>query len=1256
MSSFNESSGTIGLKSADPSTKHRTALRIFWSLFGTILLLALLPVVPAAAAGSAAAVRPHVAGSGAAYTPVTPKRLMDTRTSGGHLGAGASRNLTVTGGTTGVPATATSVVLNVTATDTTTGSFLTVYPAGSARPLASNLNWVKGKTIPNLVSVPVGTAGAITFFNAKGNVDVVADLEGYFSAPSGNAGGEVALTPARITDTRAGSGQANAGSTLGAAGTLIVQVTGKGGVPAAGVSGVIVNVTVTDTTAASFLTVWPKGVAMPLASNLNWKAGVTIPNRVFVPVGTGGQVSVFNARGSADVIVDVSGYFTDSTASGALFTPLSPFRILDTRGVATLGPGGTQSLQIGGVFGVPAGAKAAMLNVTATDTTRGSFLTVYPSTATRPTASDLNWTAGVTIPNLTVATLGTTGAITFFNAAGSVDVVADIFGYFGATAGVSVSANPSSVPANGTTSLVTATVTNADGSPAIADNVNFALSGAACGSLSGANPTPTSASGKASITYHSSTTVGNCTVTATEATNGLSGTTTIAQTAVKNTIVTTATPNSVLANGSATSAISSTVTNSVSGAVVGDVVSYTVSGSPSAASCGTLSASSATTAGGGITPNVTYTASSTTGFCTVTATEAGTGISTTALITQHGTSTNTTTVVANPTSIAANGTSTSTVTATVAGAGASGDPVGFSLSGGAACGTVSPVTTTANASGVATTTYTSSTTAGTCTVTATEANGGSTNTATITQTAVLNNVALTANPSNVAADGTSTSTLTATVTSGVTSAAVAADSITFTSAGTCGTFTTANPKATDATGVATVTYKASAVIGFCTITATEQATAPGTGNSATTTINQTTAAANSLTLSASKTSVPADGTTSTITAKVRNSSGGGVAADPVNFASSGSPAAACGTLTGSTSPTDATGSATVLYTASTTVGTCTITATEASAGKSGSVTITQTTVLNKVTQTAAPATVLANGTATSTITTTVTHSAAAVVGDAVTYTTSGTCGALSGSTSPTNASGVVTVTYTASSAVGFCTVTGTETGNGSSASTLIVQNNGGANTISVAAVPSSLPADGKTTSTITATVTGTGSAGDQVMFTLTPNVANGCGTLSSATATTNATSKAIVTYTASLGSGVSSCTITAFETNGGSNGTANITQTTVINFLTISASPTTIKGDGVSTSTITAHVTSGITGLPVAGDSVTFAFDNARPPCGSYAGAGVSAPVLTDASGNASTTYTSAVAPGTFCHAFAVEGDTGFANSVATDAVITQTP
>ena len=393
-------------------------------------------------AGSYAA-SPPVPPTPSVYTAVTPVRLLDTR-NGGTLGSGRSLNLTIGGATFGsltVPANASAAVLNVTATNESAAGFFTVFPTGGALPTASNLNFAASETVPNLVSVGLGSGGAVTIYNGVGSADAVIDLEGYYAPSSGGTAGElVAVVPARITDTRAGSGQANAGMTLGAGGRLDVQVTGAGGIPAA-VSAVVMNVTATNTSAPGFFTVYPAGVTRPLASNLNWTAGVTVPNRVIVSVGSGGKVSFYNGVGSADLIVDVGAYFTGSTSSGALFLPLTPTRIVDTRfgtgGFSVpLGQGGRMVVTVAGSGGVPNMAAATpptavVLNVTVTGATAASDLTVWPDGGSRPVASDLNFVAGQTVPNLVIVKLSAAGKIDIGNDFGSTDVIVDVVGWYG---------------------------------------------------------------------------------------------------------------------------------------------------------------------------------------------------------------------------------------------------------------------------------------------------------------------------------------------------------------------------------------------------------------------------------------------------------------------------------------------------------------------------------------------------------------------------------------------------------------------------------------------------------------------------------------------------------------------------------------------------------------------------------------------------------------------------------------------------------
>jgi hypothetical protein len=203
------------------------------------------------------------------------------------------------------------------------------------------------------------------------------------------------------------------------------------------VSAVVLNVTATGPTLAGYLTVWPTGASRPTASNLNFVVGQTVPNRVIVKLGTSGKVDLFNLAGSVDVVADVGGWFTDSTSStgGARFTGVTPSRILDTRDgtggfSSAIGPNSLIGVTVRGAGGVPANARAVVANVTATGPTAGSFLTAWPSDASRPTASDLNFVPGQTVPNLVVVKIGADGKVNLYNLAGSTDAVVDVVGYY----------------------------------------------------------------------------------------------------------------------------------------------------------------------------------------------------------------------------------------------------------------------------------------------------------------------------------------------------------------------------------------------------------------------------------------------------------------------------------------------------------------------------------------------------------------------------------------------------------------------------------------------------------------------------------------------------------------------------------------------------------------------------------------------------------------------------------------------------------
>ena len=186
--------------------------------------------------------------------------------------------------------------------------------------------------------------------NGSNGPQFPAPAVGVMSAEPTPTGEFTALTPARILDTRNGTGRGGSTAPVGPASTIDVQVTGRGGVPATGVSAVVLNATVTGPTAGSYLRVWPAGQTVPAVSNLNFSPGQTVPNLVTVAVGENGDVSVFNAVGSTHVVLDVLGYYSSSTGDfGARFVPLDPVRVVDTRdgwGGVPVGPlGPDQSLR-----------------------------------------------------------------------------------------------------------------------------------------------------------------------------------------------------------------------------------------------------------------------------------------------------------------------------------------------------------------------------------------------------------------------------------------------------------------------------------------------------------------------------------------------------------------------------------------------------------------------------------------------------------------------------------------------------------------------------------------------------------------------------------------------------------------------------------------------------------------------------------------------------------------------------------------------
>ncbi|MFP5489408.1 MAG: DUF1501 domain-containing protein [Acidimicrobiia bacterium] len=366
------------------------------------------------------------------FVPLTPTRIVDTR-----KGLGAPRRKLRPGerlpvrvaGVGGVPATgATAVIANVTAVAPTTNMHFTVYPGSTARPNTSSLNGQPGRPIPNLVVMGVGSDGCIEVFNSHGETHCLVDVFGYATAGGGH--GFTPLRPQRLFDSREGLGIGR--HRHGGQQPVDIQVAGEAGVPTSGATAVVMNLTATRTSSVGFVRLTPTGTRRADTSNVNFHAGDTVPNLVICQLGTGGKITLDADGDGTHVIGDVFGYFS---TGGAKLRSTPPNRVLDTRdgtgaAAAPIGPDRTITLQLAGRHGIPTGATAVVLNLTAARVRGRSFVSVWPAGEDDPGTSNLNVVPGRVSANLVICRLGADGAVTIANPIAECEVIGDVTGYF----------------------------------------------------------------------------------------------------------------------------------------------------------------------------------------------------------------------------------------------------------------------------------------------------------------------------------------------------------------------------------------------------------------------------------------------------------------------------------------------------------------------------------------------------------------------------------------------------------------------------------------------------------------------------------------------------------------------------------------------------------------------------------------------------------------------------------------------------------
>ncbi|HEY7525007.1 MAG TPA: hypothetical protein VH720_15260 [Candidatus Limnocylindrales bacterium] len=378
-------------------------------------------------------------GSGTLALPTNPVRVLDTRIDKGlanAFNARATRSFQVAG-TNGIPADAIAITGNLTVVNPGAGGFLSALTAAPpALPNVSNLNFTAHETAANNLVAPLTSNGRLFLTNwSTGKSHVLLDVTGYFR-PASNLNRYVDVTPARILDSRNGTGLSGF-FTSGVPRTFAVQ--GQGGIPndAVAVTG---NLTVVQQTAGGFVSLTTNPDATPPTSTINFTATQSRANGIVVRLSAGGSLSavVVNGTGKrAHLLFDVTGYFT-ADSGGAIYHVVAPTRLMDTRtdvGVsAAFQKDDPQSLTVSPNGPVPSGAVGVTGNLTVTGQQDAGFVAMTATPDATPETSTLNFPIGVNRANGVVAPLSGGHASFVYKTAAAgasqTELLFDVTGYF----------------------------------------------------------------------------------------------------------------------------------------------------------------------------------------------------------------------------------------------------------------------------------------------------------------------------------------------------------------------------------------------------------------------------------------------------------------------------------------------------------------------------------------------------------------------------------------------------------------------------------------------------------------------------------------------------------------------------------------------------------------------------------------------------------------------------------------------------------
>ena len=234
--------------------------------------------------------------------------------------------------------------------------------------------------------------------------------------PTKATGGFLSITPTRALDARE--------STAVKAGSITtVDLSEISGLPADS-SAVVLNVTSVFAAKRGYFTVFACGRTRPTTSNVNYEAGAIVAGSVTTKLGPGMKVCVY-AHTTTDLLVDVNGAYSPTVGTTQL-QAITPRRLLDTRETRVKVAAGTiQRVPIIGTPTIPSDTEAVVLNLTAVVASGNGFLTLFDCDSKRPTASNLNFVVGQTVPNSAISGVGADGDVCIYSH-GLTDLVVDV--------------------------------------------------------------------------------------------------------------------------------------------------------------------------------------------------------------------------------------------------------------------------------------------------------------------------------------------------------------------------------------------------------------------------------------------------------------------------------------------------------------------------------------------------------------------------------------------------------------------------------------------------------------------------------------------------------------------------------------------------------------------------------------------------------------------------------------------------------------